>query len=41
MNSFNAFDYAVFVAYACLIMAVGLIVSRKKGGKKRIPRIIF
>lgn len=34
MNSFNTLDYVVFVAYACLIMAVGLLASRKKGGEK-------
>lgn len=41
MNSFNAFDYAVFVAYACLIMAVGLIASRKKGDKKKDTKDYF
>ena len=34
MGAFSFLDYAIFVAYACLILFVGLFVSRNKGKDK-------
>lgn len=41
MNSFSTIDYVVFIAYACLIMAVGLIASKKKGGGEKDTKDYF
>ena len=34
MGTFSLLDYAIFIAYACLILFVGLFVSRSKGKEK-------
>ena len=34
-TSFQFWDYAIFVGYACLILGVGLWVSRTKKGEEK------
>ena len=34
-NSFEFWDYLVFIVYALVILGVGLWVSRKKGGREK------
>lgn len=39
--NFATIDYVVFAAYAVLILAIGLIVSREKGGKEKDSKDYF
>ena len=38
---FDMWDYVVFIAYAILILGVGLWVSRDKKGIKKMQKITF
>lgn len=38
---FDTWDYIVFIAYAILILGVGLWVSRDKKDTKKMLKIIF
>lgn len=41
MNSFHTIDYIIFIAYALLILSVGLWVSRSKKGEKKSAEDYF
>ena len=41
-SKFHLIDYIIFIAYAILILGVGLWVSRdKKGHQKKCRRLLF
>lgn len=41
MKTFTTLDYCIFIAYAVLIIAVGLYTGRPKGGKKKDAKEYF
>ena len=40
-TNFEFWDYFIFIAYAILILGVGLWVSRDKEGHEKMLKIIF
>lgn len=41
MNTFSILDYAIFIGYACVIMFIGLFVSRTKKGQAKSSQDYF
>lgn len=41
MNTFTTLDYGIFIGYACMIMFIGLFVSRNKKGQNRNSQDYF